>query len=364
MSNGGGTNTNTSHGGGGNGNGGIYLKVDGSTPLTGIWTTGNYGINLGSGTLAANNLSATSLVATNSDLTLSAGLVNRSINITPSGTGTVKVAAGKTLKVDTINESTTNATTVTLANTGTSVATNAVLISSTNGGVAVNGQSMLIETANGTTIDGGLTSFGTFNTDAIHQASTNWSSLEISNTGTSTNNAAVAISSTSGGVTVTPAAGKVLTVGGSGISTANGSLFAYKSSTQAVTGGIATRMIFQEGMTIGALDGPSFPTGELTTTGSLFTNTSTRTIHLLVVLNAWNTSNNFSVANGSQMYVYNTVSTVQSAVGYYQNASQMSATAIMTLAPNDAIECIIYSGTSFTLSNTNRTQVRMYVLKQ
>ena len=142
SSNGGGTNTNTSHGsggsgGGGNGNGGIYLKVDGSTPLTGIWTTGNYGINLGSGTLVAADLTATSLVALNSDLTLSAGLVNRSINITPSGTGTVKVAAGKTLKVDTINESTTNATTVTLANTGTSTDAAAVAISSTTGGVTI-----------------------------------------------------------------------------------------------------------------------------------------------------------------------------------------------------------------------------------
>ena len=142
SSNGGGTNTNTSHGsggsgGGGNGNGGIYLKVDGSTPLTGIWTTGNYGITLGSGTLVAADLTATSLVALNSDLTLSAGLVNRSINITPSGTGTVKVAAGKTLKVDTINESTTNATTVTIANTGTSTDAAAVAISSTSGGVTI-----------------------------------------------------------------------------------------------------------------------------------------------------------------------------------------------------------------------------------
>ena len=142
SSNGGGTNTNTSHGsggsgGGGNGNGGIYLKVDGSTPLTGIWTTGNYGITLGSGTLVAADLTATSLVALNSDLTLSAGLVNRSINITPSGTGTVKVAAGKTLKVDTINESTTNATTVTIANTGTSTDAAAFAISSTSGGVTI-----------------------------------------------------------------------------------------------------------------------------------------------------------------------------------------------------------------------------------
>jgi hypothetical protein len=146
-----------------------FVKTDGTAPLTSDWTTNNFGIIAGTATISSNvfqgaayrnadgaggasavqlsntgsNTGSSSVLisSANGGISINANGTDKNVTINTNGTGSLVVVGGQKLKADTINESTTNATTLTVANTGTSTNAGALTLSSTTGGITMSAPS-------------------------------------------------------------------------------------------------------------------------------------------------------------------------------------------------------------------------------
>jgi hypothetical protein len=136
-------------------------------------------------------------------------------NLTYASSTSSGSVASPLVLVDTVNNSTTNLSSIVIRNVGTSTSASAISISSASGGISLSPASGKVVT---------ILTGRALAVDTINQSGAA-TDLTISNTGSSATSTSVNISSTSGGITFTAAANKNIAVitSGTGSFTVNGS---------------------------------------------------------------------------------------------------------------------------------------------